>query len=189
MGAAVGTLFAVGGTLLFEALASVPAAAALATTFLIDFAGATTVTAVGAYLGFSGVLTETLAVATATYGAIQAVQGGVLGVLTYLGATELVTSGIIGLATALTLFGGGVVLGYQLFGAPFEGSLVSPNLIHEVIEGRKFLSLNDVIFKQLRNTPQAGQQVRVRGGRKRGREVFDDGGTRSVRRSVRRTRN
>lgn len=187
MGAVVGTLFAVGGTLLFESLVSVPAAAALATTFIVDFAGASSVTLFGAALGIGGVISDTVATVTTTYAAIQAIQGGVIGVLGYLGATELVTSGVLGLAASAALFGGGVALGHKLFATQTQ-TLVKPNLISEVINGRKFLSLNDVIKNQLRGVAQAGGQVRVRGGRKRVREVYDDGGQRSVQFSTRRTR-
>lgn len=180
MGAVVGTLFAVAGTVLLDVLATVPAASAAALLFFADFAATTAVTAVGV----GGALVDAATFISGTVAAVQALQGGVAGVLAYLGAGQLITYGTLTAIAAGAIFAGGVGLGVALGSG--NTKLVRRQPIQDFLfTTRRIATIYDVI-KQLRSNTQTGQFLRLQTGQKRSRPLFNNELPRSVSKRVRR---
>lgn len=152
MGAALGTLFAVAGTLLVEALTYAPTIVAVASQFFLDFGATTAATAFSAAIGAGGALVETASYLYGGYLAVNALQGGLLGIAAYLGAGQLVTTGILGLAASAVLFGGGAAVGWAIGSgnshllpkADLRDFLYSSDFPNS--SSRKPLSLDDIFF-------------------------------------------
>lgn len=180
MGAAIGTLFAIGSAVLIESLVAVPVVSALVTNFLIDFALTTGATAALGAVGFAGSITATTSAIAGSIAAIQAIQGGVLGVIGFLAANNLLGTGLFALGTvgiAATLFGGGLATGYSLATQEKESTF------NKVLFGtQKFISIFDVLL----HSTGSGITMRLPSGQKRGRTVYNNGRQSSVAKRVRR---
>lgn len=186
MGAAIGTLFAIAGTLLSEALVYVPVVAATAGEFLLDFTATTALTAFGGGVGLAEGALETASFLYGGYQAVTALQSGLIATAGLLGTGQLTTAGLLGTGIALSILGGGIAIGYSI-GAGNTQLLPRPDitefLYSDSPKSRKLFKLfSDTLYNSTNddsnvfNSAGSGQLLRIQSGSKRKQTMYDDGG-------------
>lgn len=192
MGAAIGTLFAVAGTLLSEALLYVPVVLSAAADLFIEFGATTALTAIGGGVGITESIIDTAAFLYGGYQAVTAIQGGLLATAAFIGAGQFTTAGLLGAGIALSILGGGIAIGYsigsgntQLLPKPDiskflysdSGKSNAPRDIFKLFSDSLYdtntLSTND--DSNVFNSARGGQLLRFQSGTKRKQTMYNNG--------------
>ncbi|AXL65951.1 hypothetical protein [Circular genetic element sp.] len=193
MGAAVGTLFAIAGTLLAEAILYVPVIASVAADLFLEFGATTALTAFGGGVGLTEGVIDTALYLYSGYQAITALQTGLLATAAFVGAGQFTTAGLLGAGIALSILGGGIAIGFSI-GSGNTQLLPKPDLqkflysdtataksnvrntfklFSDSLFDTNTLSTNDDSY--LFNSPGSGQLLRVQGGTKRKQTMYNYG--------------